>query len=359
MTMGRTIQELALGTADVTAITPKVISQTIEEVARGQRVFAQLFKENTDLMRTAGLEISFPKKGTGISASFGVAQNTSIAPSSFAYDATTIRVQKIGIRLEFATESLESALRDAIKDHIFEAGIVYAETIDDRAITVALELTSVTSTVPAATTLVTGSYPIWSITSVTGATIDGVNYATGTLYMTAVGSVTPGTITYTYAKRVYDSTLYVDALNDNTLSSWDLLQARAKIVGQNFRPNVAIIHDDDVPSLLYDEKLKFLEVSAYGSREAILNAEIGKIFGLKILTSTRTATGHAVYADTSRLGYHVKKRELRGYREDKPEFDAIWYHMWAESDFGVVNNPAIALSVNHGPVSGSVRVRAA
>ena len=357
--MARSIHELALGSADVTAITPKVISATIEEVARGQRVFAQLFKDNSDLVGKAGLEISFPKKGTGISASFDVSPNTSIAPSSFAYDATTIRVKKAGIRLEFTTEALESALRDVIKDHIFEAGIVYAETIDDRAISVALNLTSVSSTVPAASTVISGSYPIWNVTSVSGCTIDGLDYATGTIYVTAAGSVTPGTITYQYSKRCYESTLYVDAINDNTLSTWDLLATRAKVLAQNYRPNVVVIHDDDIPGLLYDEKLKFLDTSAYGTREAILNAEIGKIFGLKVLTTTRTATGHAVYFDTSRMGYYVKKRELRGYREDKPEFDAIWYHMWAEGDFGVVNDKAVAMSVNHGPATGSLRVRTA
>jgi N4-gp56 family major capsid protein len=355
--MARSIQDLALGTADVAAITPKVISATIEEVARGKRVFAQLFKENSDLMRTAGLEISFPKKGTGIAASFDVAPNTSIAPSSFAYDATTIRVKKAGIRLEFTTEALESALRDVIKDHIYEAGIVYAETIDDRAISVALNLTAVSSTVPAASTVIAGSYPIWSVTTVSGCTIDGLDYATGTIYVTAAGSVTPGTITYQYAERVYTSTLYVDAVADNTLSAWDMLAARAKIKGKNFNPNVVVINDDDVPGLLYDSNLKFLDASAYGSREAILNGEIGKVFGLKVVTSTRTATGHAVYVDTGKLGYYVRKRDLRGYREDKPEFDAIWYHMWSEGDFGVVNNNAIALSVNHGPTSGSLRVR--
>lgn len=355
--MARSIQDLALGTADVAAITPKVISATIEEVARGKRVFAQLFKENTDLMRTAGLEIAFPKKGTGISASFDVSPNTSIAPSSFAYDATTIRVKKAGIRLEFTTESLESALRDVIKDHIYEAGIVYAETIDDRAITQALNLTSVTATVPAASSIITGSYPIWAVTSMTGATLTGIDYAKGSIFTSAAGSVTPGTITYTYAKRCYETTMYVDAVDDNTLKTWDLLQSRAKLLGQNYSPNVAIVHDDDIPSLLYDEKLKFLDASAYGGREAILNGEIGKVFGLKVITTTRTSSGHVVYADTSKLGYYVKKRELRGYREDKPEFDAIWYHMWSEGDFGVVNDAAVAISVNHGPTSGSLQVK--
>jgi len=95
----KSIEELALGTADVKAITPKVISATIEEVARGKRVFAQLFKENRDLVGKPGLEISFPKKGTGISATFDVSPGGTVPASSFAYSAVTIRVKKGGLTI--------------------------------------------------------------------------------------------------------------------------------------------------------------------------------------------------------------------------------------------------------------------
>jgi len=196
---------------------------------------------------------------------------------------------------------------------------------------------------------------------VSGVTLVGIDYHTGSIYTTAKGSVTPGTITFTFAKRCRDNTMYVAANANNTLSSWDILNARAKMVAQHFSPNVLIVHDNDIPGLLYDEKLKFLEQSAYGSREAILNAEIGKIFGMKVLTSaiTHMAEGHAIYVDTRHLGYHITKRDMRGYREDKPEFDAVWYHMWAEENYGVVNNTAIAISTNHGPSSGTLKVKTA
>jgi len=138
-----------------------------------------------------------------------------------------------------------------------------------------------------------------------------------------------------------------------------MLTARAKLLSKNYIPNVAILHDDDIPSLLYDEKLKFLDVSAYGGREAILNGEVGKLFGMKILTTSRMQTGHVVYADTKNLGYHVIKRGLKGYREDKPEYDSVWYHFWAQEDFGVVNDNAIALSVNHGPTTGTLQAATA
>jgi len=69
----KSIEELALGTVDVAAITPKVISKAIQEIARGERVFAQFFRENRDLMGPGKPhEISFPKKKTGISVTWDV-----------------------------------------------------------------------------------------------------------------------------------------------------------------------------------------------------------------------------------------------------------------------------------------------
>ncbi len=137
----------------------------------------------------------------------------------------------------------------------------------------------------------------------------------------------------------------VEVAYQQTISVWDVLQGRNKIIGKNRHPNILIMNDSDLPGLLYDSKLKFLDVSAYGSREAILNGEIGKIFGLRVVTTTRAPEGAAVILDTSRLGYDVHKRDLRGYREDKYEYDSVWYHFWAERGFGVTDDLCVSLVV--------------
>ena len=44
------LAELAgLGTADVQAITPKIISKTVDSVSRRKAVVSQIFRENRDL----------------------------------------------------------------------------------------------------------------------------------------------------------------------------------------------------------------------------------------------------------------------------------------------------------------------
>jgi len=345
----KSIEELALGTADVAVITPKIIAKTIEEVARGERVFAQFFRENRDLIGTGKPhEIVFPKKGTGISVSWGVTPGSTISASSFSYSATTIRVQKGGIRLHFTREALEAAQRDVIRDHIYEAGLEWAESLDDLARTVMLDIKvgtlafsgdsdATSATVPAANS------PILEIVSHNGNTISGVDYYDGVVYF--ADSAPASTVVYTYADRPNDNNMVVEVANAQTISVWDVLQARTKLIAQNRKPDILIMNDADLPGLLYDTKLKFLDASAYGSREAILNGEIGKIFGLRVVTSTRAPEGAAIVIDSSRLGYDVIRRELEGHREEKYEYDSVWYHFWSERNFGVTDDLAVALVV--------------
>lgn len=343
----KNIQELALGTADVAAITPKVIASAILEVARGETVFAQFFKSNRDIVGEGKPhEIVFPKKGTGISVSWGVSPASTIASSTFTYDATTIRVSKGGIRLEFSNESLEAAMRDVIKDHIYEAGLEWAEQIDRVAKTVMLDLKSSIHTHTGAvgvSTLTVGSGAILEIKSLVGNTISGVDYYDGKII---IASTMPScTVTYTYSNLTTANTMVVSVAAAQTITPWDMWMAKNKLVSQKRHPNYFIINDVDLPGFIYDQKLKFLDVSAYGSTEAIKNGEVGKVLGLSIVTSVLAPEGAGIVIDSERMGYDVHKRDLRGYREDKYEYDSVWYHFWSERGFGVVDNLAVALVV--------------
>lgn len=343
------IHELALGTADVAAITPKIIATAIMEVARGETVFAQFFRPNRDLVgQGTPHEMSFPKKGTGITTSWGVSPGGTVTASSMTYDATTIRVAKGGIRLEFTNESLESSMRDVIKDHIYDAGLEWAEQIDDVAKTIMLSLVETTGTFTAAegtssVSVLAAKAPILEITSYVGNTIDFVDYYEGVIYF--AGTAPTSTFSFKYANRPNSNTMTVETQSAQTISPWDMWQAKNKIVAQKRHPSFFVMNDLDLPGFIYDQNLKFLDVSAYGSREAIMNGEVGKVLALRIVTSVLAPEGAGIVLDTSRMGYDVTKRDLRGYREDKYEYDSVWYHFWSERNFGVTDDLAVALVV--------------
>jgi hypothetical protein len=239
-------------------------------------------------------------------------------------------------------------MRDVIKDHIYDAGIEWAEQLDSVAKTVMLDIKVGSCTFTAAAgklseTVPSGQAPILEIVSVSGNTLDRVDYYDGELYF--ADTVPSSTVIFTYADLPNRNTMTVSVRNAQTLSAWDMLAARTKIIAQNRKPTVFIMNDVDLPGLLYDPKIKFLDVSAYGGREPLLNAEIGKIFGLRIVTTTRAPEGAGICIDPSRLGYDVHKRDLRGYREDKYEYDSVWYHFWAERHFGVTDELCVSLVV--------------
>ena len=343
------IQELALGTIDVQAITPTLIASGIMEVARGEVVFAQFFRPNRDLV---GLgkphELSFPKKGTGITTSWGISPGGTVTASSMTYDATTIRVSKGGIRLEFTNESLEAAMRDVIKDHIYDAGLEWAEQIDGVAKTVMLSLVAATGTLTGAVavsgvTVTSTLKPILSITANVGNTIDYVDYYDGVVWYKS--TMPAATVSFLYASRPNSNTMTVEVQGQQTISPWDMWQTKNKIIAQKRHPDFFIMNDLDLPGFIYDQNLKFLDTSAYGSREAIMNGEVGKVLALRIVTSVLAPEGAGIVIDSSRMGYDVHKRDLRGYREDKYEYDSVWYHFWSERGFGVADDLALALVV--------------
>ena len=339
------LAELALDTSDVAAITGKAIADAILEVARQQNVFAQLFKENRDLIGEGKpRQISFPTKGTGISVEWDVSAGASVSPSSFAYSAVTISVKKQGIQLQFTNEALEQALRDVIEDHIYEAGLEYAEAADKAAQTIMLDLKTETLSITGGSLGTLSNTPVIKIDSVSGGTIKSVEYDTGVVTLT--GSVSAATVVAVYSNRLKTTGMWVSASTAGSLSPRDIMRARAKLIGKYRNPNVVIINPVDLATLFFDTNAKLVDASVYGGREPLLNGELGKLFGMKVLMSTGAPEGVAILVDTNRLGYDVIRRDLKGIRKEKPSVDSVFYYFWGERNFGVTDDYAVGAVIN-------------
>jgi len=336
--------ELALLPVDVEAITPRLVAQTLETVARGKAVFAQLFRENRDLIKEKGRKIVLPISAPAITILEDVAPGATIPPSTIAYTGLTIEVAKFGINFPLTKEALEMPRRDLIEDAFLEAGSKWAIILDNRAVRIAFDIKSGTITSWTGGTLgSTTLTPILEITSVSGATIKSVDYYEGKILLTS--SVPAATVTFNYSNRLKDSGLYAPVYDAGTLKVWDVLQIRAKMIENSLTPDVLVVHDRDLPGLLYDASGAgiYLSSELYKPR---LAGEIGKIMDLHIVSSLHMIEGAGILIDSSRLGWSVIKRPLEGRAEDKPEFDEVWYVLWAEREFGVTNERAIGLVTN-------------
>jgi len=342
----REIVELALGTQDVKAITPDVIAKTIDEVSRHKRVFSQLFRENRDLVGKPGRRLIIPRFVSNIAVSSEVGEGTSISPSTFSYEGTTIDVVKFGIRFEIDKEAIETPVRDILKDALAISGREWANELDKRAMTIALDLKTGTITSWSGGTLGAATAPVVQIISVNGATIDSVDYYKGSVVLT--GSVSAATVTYLYSNRCKSTGLYIDVNTAEYLKIWDVLKLRSTLVANSIYPDVLIVHPREVETLLYDPDCMslFVSIREYSDKQEILNGEIGQIADLKVLASGQVPEGIGILVDSNRLGYDVIKRDLTGTKEDKPEYDQVWYHLWSEREFGVSDTLAIGIAVN-------------
>jgi len=338
--------ELALGTADVQEITPKIIAKTVDFVSRKKTVVAQLFRENRDLEKVKARSIVLPNVTESITVE-SVSEGGSVSTSStISYTGTTVEVSKFGIRLEIDNEALETPVRDVLKDFLYEAGRKLAEELDLRAQTIALDLKPGTITSWSGGTLgSTTLTPIITISSVSpGATINAVDYYDGKVLLS--NSVSAATVTFLYSNRCKSSGLVVDASEKSKLTSWDLLKLRSTLLAATVNPDIVIVNSNEITTLLYDPDVSTLFVNAKTYNKDLINGEIGMIVDLKLVESPLVPEGVAIMIDSSRLGYHVIKRDVEAEEESKPAIDRTWYHIWTEREFAVVDDNAIGIVVN-------------
>jgi len=337
------VQELAnLTPSDITVITEKHIADVIEEIRREKRVFAQFYKTNKDLIGTKGKELEFPKKESGITATFDISAGTGLSAGKMSYSAVTITVKKGGIGLGFQGEAIRQANRDIIADALKEAGEVWADTLDIVALeamfpTVEISATGA-DTVAANNTLIIGVKSASGIskssiitTAATGSTIKFTGGATLVCWYAPETNAEGDTIG---SRRV--------TATAESFSCRDILRVRSDIQAHNFKPNVIVMHPDRFEEILYDPTVKFLEKSVYRGEGELYTGEIGRLWGIPTVVTTKCPRYGIIVIDTSALGYEVWRKPLKLSRDDYTGMSADVLYFWGfgEVNYGVVNAQA-------------------
>jgi len=361
------IEELtgsSVGTSEVACITPKVIAAAFEEIVHLKCVWAQFYRPNRDIYNKPGKEVVFPGATAAGGFTIGVPEKTDIRDLKATvgietYTCTTISLKKIGGYLDVTREAIKFAMRDVLRDNIYETGMQYKEIIDNAAYynlmhggyTIAAEESE---TMPTGSSIGTLTKNVIQINSIVPAgakqTIDAIDYCNGTIYFKS--SMDVGTTIY--FREGQTPGLCVSAARPGStatgVTAWGLLSGKAAMIAQGREPDVAVLSYSDLPNLLYDEKVNFLDASAYTSHEPLYNAEVGKLWGMKIVTeSRRLPQGCAILIDKDRMGYDVHKQDLTSYRDDVYEKDAVSYYFYSERGFGVMDTLALCKVVGGTP----------
>jgi len=351
----KSLEELAnTTTTQIADLLPKIILQEVEEAARARRFGRNLVRINTDLIRTKGRSIVVGRRGVLIAASVSEGNSpTGIAEGTLAYTSNTISPTKIGTALKITQEAIDGANLDLIRDGITEAGIALADKEDLDIVYELLGRTVFSETVsgtytPSTGTMTlsfTGSDPILSITSVvaTNTVSTGIYFDAydGKVLMPATsGSIDP-VVTGFKSTR----TNYVDAGTKGSLTYLDIVNTAGVIRANKWTPDFMLIHPNQMTDLIKDSR--FVDVSKYGSREVILNGELGKISGLKILVSTHMIDGTALIIASKRAAWMAIKRNVDMKRWDNPSTDSVELYFYMEYGISLTDENAVALSVNH------------
>jgi N4-gp56 family major capsid protein len=334
----KSIEELStLTTTSIADLVPKVILEEVEEAARARRFGRSLIRINDDLTRTKGRSIIIGRRGTITAAA--VSEGTTLGGSGITYTSNTITPTKSGVSVHITQESIEGCELNLIKDAVTEAGIALADK-EDNDLVVALLGYTAGSTIPTgAETIALGTRLVYADETPTNLT--SVDYYAGNI-------IVGGACTIAYKTSSFAATYFDDCLADGFTWSTDaykeIATAVTKVRGRKWNPKFLLVHPDALLGILKSDM--FIDASKYGSAEPIVNGEVGKVAGLKVLVSTNMPNGAALVIDPTRAAWMAVRRNLDMKRWDNPSTDSIELYFYTEYAAAATDKDALQIIVN-------------
>jgi len=213
------------GATSASYLNPQIWSDQIEQVAREASVFPALGVIDNRALGTSGVQINIAKNQAFTAAA--LTEGVATPVTTMAFDQVTVTFAEYGLAKQISMLQLAYGLKGVFDDITRNMGLALAEKRDSVIVTAA--------SAGAANTL----------------------YADG---------VTSGSIT---SANVFDTDLIA-----NGKTTIRLQKRMAKYL---------VVHPACENSLLKDTQ--FVDASEYGGREVVLNGEIGKYLGMKVISS--------------------------------------------------------------------------
>lgn len=256
-------------------INPDVWVRKIEEFAKAKTVMEPLGRKYVELVGQAGdsLKISYNDE----IAAGDLTENVSMVPESFGYTQITFSPSEVGVAVALTRKQRIRPINDIMSEKTMDMGYALAKKLDQD-IFAALDA------------------------GVTGETIsNGV----------AVGAITSA----------------------DTISTEDIAEAIGAIRAADYSAKYIVIHPFQEKALMKLDQ--FIDASIYGGREVVMNGEIGKYLGLRVLVTTLVPT-NATTA-TAKNAYVL----------DQDAFGVAWKMMTTfNSDYKVLDREFILAAVN-------------
>jgi N4-gp56 family major capsid protein len=370
MSKYKQLEDLAIkqsGDADVGLVLPKILSQTIEAAARPERVGRQGLRMNTQILNKPGRSVNYRKRGTIVAGD--VAETATPTEQDADYSVVVSTPAKGGVTLKISQECIDDLEFDVIRDQLIEVGEAMAQWEDLKIwreiLSGAAEQTFQGSG--------DGSTKVFSlgktlVTSIRSITLDGsdatsslkaIDYEDGQIEFTAAPGTGTNNIVATFwyyataaGERTSDEVIPADTPTDWDLD--DIRECRLEVKNNNYKPRLMFISPYIESKLL--SLTAFIDASQYGEREPILNGEIGKIMGMKVIVTTNLdAYGNtSVYIDERRAGWFTNKRNMYIKRKELQENDAYAFYVYQRFDPKMTQWQALTVGIEGGQLAGNV-----
>ena len=296
-------EELMLTLDDVSGtLYERMLASAIEKQADSFRVMRSLVNINTDLVNTAGVEILVPKR-IALDATV-VSEGASLTLQTPSYDSVSIKVQIYGAAVEIGEETVAASQYNLINDALENLALAIAQKEDVDLVTALIDRTEAgilsTTTASSTGTDVTFNLSNGNVLTINEVISDGttltaysVNYKNGRIDITTAMSA-EGILTVDYAYAA--SVTCIAPTVAGAIEYADLISARMQVIINKFRPDTVLVSPYQHADLLKDSNL--VDTSKYGSNETVMNGEIGKVAGMRVIVSNNMPDGVVAVFDS-------------------------------------------------------------
>lgn len=216
--------------ASAAYINPTLWVRTIEDFAKAKTVMEPLGKKIMELFGVAGTQAN-EQFSAEISAA-SLTESTAITPSAITYTQVTYTPSEVGLAVTITQKEKVRSINDIMSEKARDMGYALAKKLDQDIFT-ALASTTISTIVP------------------------------NNVAVSAIAS---------------SDTLNTDAIAD----------AVAAIRAGDYEAKYLVIHPNQEKALM--KLSQFVDASVYGGREVVMNGEIGRYLGLRVLVTTLVPT---------------------------------------------------------------------
>lgn len=217
---------LAAGTGAST-INPVIYSRMVMDYMKANLVVTPLAKVYNELLNQPGASLIIPFNAAITAAA--LTESTAITPASFSYTAVTFTPTEYGVAVAITRKETVRSVQDILQEKARDMGYALAKAKDTKAITV----------------LIAGK---------------GNSVVANNVNVTAIAS-------------------------SDTLDTDDIANAIKEMEVDLHAGKYLIVHPKCYVTLR--KSTKFTDASVYGGREVVLNGEIGRYLGVRVLMSTQ------------------------------------------------------------------------